>query len=186
MIHYDIPQRHGLKQAQQQCSQYKHICIEFIYEIIQLRLLQTACCRCAYLMCWYCVTVPATGHNRELHVKQEVRANFAAMSRDHVTEEDIETFTRVQDVALQVRRWEKKTSLCCYGEYYFPYHQWCVKYRGGWRGQNVYVLIFLILIKYFLLRVRYYAMLVFALLPNSCTQRAYLALCVQPGVWDEV
>lgn len=52
--------------------------------------------------------MPATGHSRELHVKQEVRANFAAMSRDHVTEEDIETFTRVQDVALQVRRWEKK------------------------------------------------------------------------------
>lgn len=44
MIHYDIPQRHGLKQAQQQYSQYKHICIEFIYEIIQLRLLQTGRC----------------------------------------------------------------------------------------------------------------------------------------------
>lgn len=41
MIHYKIPLRHGLKQAQQQNSQYKHICIECIYEIIQPRLLQT-------------------------------------------------------------------------------------------------------------------------------------------------
>lgn len=104
MIHYDIPQRHGLKQAQQQYSQYKHICIEFIYEIIQLRLLQTGRCWCAYLMCWCCFIVPVIGHNGELHVKQEVRANFAAMSRDHVSEEDIETFTHVQELAVQVRK----------------------------------------------------------------------------------
>lgn len=43
MIHYEIPLRHSLKQAQQQCSQYKHICIECIYEIIP-RLLQTGRC----------------------------------------------------------------------------------------------------------------------------------------------
>ncbi|XP_028287876.1 histone acetyltransferase KAT6B isoform X3 [Parambassis ranga] len=41
------------------------------------------------------------GHNRELHVKQEVQADFVAMSRDHVTEEDIETFTHVQELAAQ-------------------------------------------------------------------------------------
>ncbi|XP_039472150.1 histone acetyltransferase KAT6A isoform X2 [Oreochromis aureus] len=41
------------------------------------------------------------GHNGELHVKQETQADFAAMSRDHVTEEDIETFTRVQELAAQ-------------------------------------------------------------------------------------
>uniref|UniRef100_A0A7N5ZZC1 histone acetyltransferase n=1 Tax=Anabas testudineus TaxID=64144 RepID=A0A7N5ZZC1_ANATE len=40
--------------------------------------------------------------DRELHVKQEARMNFVAMSRDHVTEEDIETFTRVQELAAQV------------------------------------------------------------------------------------
>uniref|UniRef100_I3KGZ5 histone acetyltransferase n=1 Tax=Oreochromis niloticus TaxID=8128 RepID=I3KGZ5_ORENI len=38
----------------------------------------------------------------DLHVKQETQADFAAMSRDHVTEEDIETFTRVQELAAQV------------------------------------------------------------------------------------
>uniref|UniRef100_A0A671YSR2 histone acetyltransferase n=1 Tax=Sparus aurata TaxID=8175 RepID=A0A671YSR2_SPAAU len=32
---------------------------------------------------------------------QEARADFAAMSRDHVTEEDIETFTHVQELAAQ-------------------------------------------------------------------------------------
>lgn len=37
-------------------------------------------------------------------MKQEVRANFAAMSRDHVSEEDIETFTHVQELAVQVRK----------------------------------------------------------------------------------
>lgn len=57
-----------------------------------------------YLMCWCCVIVPVTGHNGELRVKQEARADFAAMSRDHVTEEDIETFTRVQELAAQVRK----------------------------------------------------------------------------------
>ncbi|XP_077959570.1 histone acetyltransferase KAT6B isoform X2 [Gasterosteus aculeatus] len=41
------------------------------------------------------------GHNGELRVKQEARADFAAMSRDHVMEEDIETFTHVQEVAMQ-------------------------------------------------------------------------------------
>ncbi|XP_035808425.1 histone acetyltransferase KAT6B isoform X2 [Amphiprion ocellaris] len=41
------------------------------------------------------------GHNGELHVKQETRAEYVAMSRDHVTEEDIETFTRVQELAAQ-------------------------------------------------------------------------------------
>ncbi|XP_070708198.1 histone acetyltransferase KAT6B isoform X2 [Pempheris klunzingeri] len=41
------------------------------------------------------------GHNGELRVKQEAQANFAAMSRDHVTEEDIETFTHVQELAVQ-------------------------------------------------------------------------------------
>ncbi|KAM8729135.1 histone acetyltransferase KAT6B isoform 2-T6 [Acanthopagrus schlegelii] len=41
------------------------------------------------------------GHNGELRVKQEARADFAAMSRDHVTEEDIETFTHVQELAAQ-------------------------------------------------------------------------------------
>ncbi|XP_049419739.1 histone acetyltransferase KAT6B isoform X2 [Epinephelus fuscoguttatus] len=41
------------------------------------------------------------GHNGELRVKQEAQADFAAMSRDHVTEEDIETFTHVQELAVQ-------------------------------------------------------------------------------------
>ncbi|XP_061564469.1 histone acetyltransferase KAT6B isoform X2 [Cololabis saira] len=41
------------------------------------------------------------GHNKELHVKQEARADFVAMFRDHVTEEDIETFTRVQELSAQ-------------------------------------------------------------------------------------
>ncbi|XP_034563142.1 histone acetyltransferase KAT6B isoform X2 [Notolabrus celidotus] len=41
------------------------------------------------------------GHNGELCVKQEARAEFAAMSREHVTEEDIETFTDVQERAAQ-------------------------------------------------------------------------------------
>lgn len=48
--------------------------------------------------------MPVTGHNGELRVKQEVQADFAAMSRDHVTEEDIESFTRVQELAAQVRK----------------------------------------------------------------------------------
>ncbi|XP_065805920.1 histone acetyltransferase KAT6B isoform X2 [Labrus bergylta] len=41
------------------------------------------------------------GHNGELQVKQEARVEFAAMSREHVTEEDIETFTHVQELAAQ-------------------------------------------------------------------------------------
>ncbi|KAM4523990.1 histone acetyltransferase KAT6B isoform 2-T7 [Odontesthes bonariensis] len=41
------------------------------------------------------------GHDVELHVKQEAPADFVAMSRDHITEEDIETFTRVQELAAQ-------------------------------------------------------------------------------------
>lgn len=36
-------------------------------------------------------------------MKQEARANYAAMSREHVTEEDIETFMHVQELAAQVR-----------------------------------------------------------------------------------
>lgn len=46
--------------------------------------------------------MPVTGHNVELRVKQEAQADFAAMSRDHVTEEDIEAFTSVQEQAAQV------------------------------------------------------------------------------------
>ncbi|XP_054898969.1 histone acetyltransferase KAT6B isoform X2 [Poeciliopsis prolifica] len=41
------------------------------------------------------------GHLSKLHVKQEAQADLAAMSRDHVSEEDIETFTRVQELAAQ-------------------------------------------------------------------------------------
>ncbi|XP_067344883.1 histone acetyltransferase KAT6B isoform X2 [Channa argus] len=41
------------------------------------------------------------GLGREPHVKEEAQIDFAAMSRDHVTEEDIETFTRVQELAAQ-------------------------------------------------------------------------------------
>ncbi|KAK5881336.1 hypothetical protein CesoFtcFv8_022148 [Champsocephalus esox] len=41
------------------------------------------------------------GHNGELRVKQEAHADFAAMSRDHVTEEDIEAFMHVQEIAMQ-------------------------------------------------------------------------------------
>ncbi|XP_027885821.1 histone acetyltransferase KAT6B isoform X2 [Xiphophorus couchianus] len=41
------------------------------------------------------------GHLSKLHVKQEAQADLAAMSRDHVSEEDIENFTRVQELAAQ-------------------------------------------------------------------------------------
>uniref|UniRef100_A0A1A8F158 histone acetyltransferase n=1 Tax=Nothobranchius korthausae TaxID=1143690 RepID=A0A1A8F158_9TELE len=41
------------------------------------------------------------GHGAELRVKQEVQAEFVATSREHVTEEDIEMFTRVQEVTAQ-------------------------------------------------------------------------------------
>lgn len=47
--------------------------------------------------------MPATGVNRELHVKQEVRAQLTGMSRDHVMDEDIQMFAHVQEVSLQVR-----------------------------------------------------------------------------------
>uniref|UniRef100_H2UAS2 histone acetyltransferase n=1 Tax=Takifugu rubripes TaxID=31033 RepID=H2UAS2_TAKRU len=40
----------------------------------------------------------------ELHLKQEARTTFAAMSREHVTEEDIETFVHVRELAMQVRK----------------------------------------------------------------------------------
>lgn len=104
MIHYEIPQRLSLKQTQQQHSQYKHISIECIYEIIQPLLHETGWCLCACLMCCCCVVVPVTGHNVELHVKQDVQAECVAMLSDHVTEEDTETFRRVQEVAAQVRK----------------------------------------------------------------------------------
>ncbi|XP_017292291.1 histone acetyltransferase KAT6B isoform X2 [Kryptolebias marmoratus] len=41
------------------------------------------------------------GHDVELHVKKEVQAECVAMLRDHVTEEDTETFARVQELAAQ-------------------------------------------------------------------------------------
>ncbi|MEQ2183836.1 hypothetical protein GOODEAATRI_002060 [Goodea atripinnis] len=41
------------------------------------------------------------GHLGKLHMKQEAPADLAAMSKDHVTEEDIETFARVQQLAAQ-------------------------------------------------------------------------------------
>lgn len=36
-------------------------------------------------------------------MKQEAQTEMAAMSREHVDEDDIETFTRVQQLAAQVR-----------------------------------------------------------------------------------
>ncbi|XP_034050032.1 histone acetyltransferase KAT6B isoform X2 [Thalassophryne amazonica] len=41
------------------------------------------------------------GHSGELPVKQEAQTHCAAMSRDHVTEEDMETFALVQERAAQ-------------------------------------------------------------------------------------
>ncbi|KAM8877400.1 histone acetyltransferase KAT6B isoform 1-T2 [Synchiropus picturatus] len=41
------------------------------------------------------------GHSEELRVKRDVPVSPAAMSRDHVTEEDMETFTRVQELAAK-------------------------------------------------------------------------------------
>ncbi|XP_056906895.1 histone acetyltransferase KAT6B isoform X2 [Takifugu flavidus] len=41
------------------------------------------------------------GLSGEVHLKQEARATFAAMSREHVTEEDIETFVHVRELAMQ-------------------------------------------------------------------------------------
>ncbi|XP_029689891.1 histone acetyltransferase KAT6B isoform X2 [Takifugu rubripes] len=41
------------------------------------------------------------GLSGELHLKQEARTTFAAMSREHVTEEDIETFVHVRELAMQ-------------------------------------------------------------------------------------
>lgn len=43
-----------------------------------------------------------TGLSGALHLKQEARASFAAMSREHVTEDDIKTFMHVQEIAMQV------------------------------------------------------------------------------------
>ncbi|XP_028332192.1 histone acetyltransferase KAT6B isoform X2 [Gouania willdenowi] len=40
-------------------------------------------------------------HDGELRLQQEVRAEFVATRRDHVTEEDVETFARVQEIAAQ-------------------------------------------------------------------------------------
>lgn len=37
-------------------------------------------------------------------MKQEAHMDFVAMLRDHVMEEDIETFTHVQELAAQVRK----------------------------------------------------------------------------------
>lgn len=51
-----------------------------------------------------CLIVSITGLSGELHLKQEARATFAAMSREHVTEEDIETFMHVRELAMQVRK----------------------------------------------------------------------------------
>lgn len=51
-----------------------------------------------------CLIVPVTGFSGELHLKQEAQATFAAMSREHVTEEDIETFMHVRELAMQVRK----------------------------------------------------------------------------------
>lgn len=48
--------------------------------------------------------VSITGLSGELHLKQEARATSAAMSREHVTEEDIETFVHVRELAMQVRK----------------------------------------------------------------------------------
>ncbi|XP_038128606.1 histone acetyltransferase KAT6B isoform X1 [Cyprinodon tularosa] len=41
------------------------------------------------------------GHLGKLHVKQEAQEDSAAMCRDHVLEEDIEMFARVQELAAQ-------------------------------------------------------------------------------------
>ncbi|XP_023804953.1 histone acetyltransferase KAT6B isoform X1 [Oryzias latipes] len=47
-------------------------------------------------------------HSAVLHAKQRVQAHYVAMSGDHVTEEDAETFARVQELAAQ-----KTGSLTC-------------------------------------------------------------------------
>lgn len=54
--------------------------------------------------------MPVTGHMGELRVKQEAQAGFVAMSRDHVTDEDVEMFTRVQELSAQVRKLAKDLS----------------------------------------------------------------------------
>lgn len=41
-------------------------------------------------------------------MKQEVQTECVAMLRDHVTEEDTETFARVQELAAQVRKQGEK------------------------------------------------------------------------------
>lgn len=48
--------------------------------------------------------MPVTGHRDELRVKHENQAGFVAMSRDHVTEEDVLMFTRVQELSAQVSK----------------------------------------------------------------------------------
>uniref|UniRef100_A0A3Q2PD44 histone acetyltransferase n=1 Tax=Fundulus heteroclitus TaxID=8078 RepID=A0A3Q2PD44_FUNHE len=53
------------------------------------------------------------GHLGRLHVKQEAPADLAAMSRDHVTEDDIETFTRVQELAAQEKLCQQKYNVSC-------------------------------------------------------------------------
>ncbi|XP_024140307.1 histone acetyltransferase KAT6B isoform X2 [Oryzias melastigma] len=40
-------------------------------------------------------------HGPELHAKQRVQTHFVAMSGDHVTEEDVEIFAQVQELAAQ-------------------------------------------------------------------------------------
>lgn len=65
--------------------------------------------------------MPVTGHNGELRVKQEARAEFAAMSRDHVTEEDMETFARVQELAAQVRKRAEKLRISVVGPYFLAH-----------------------------------------------------------------
>lgn len=46
--------------------------------------------------------MPVTGLSGELRLRQEAQASVAAMSREHVAEEDIKTFTHVQEIAMQV------------------------------------------------------------------------------------
>lgn len=50
-------------------------------------------------------------------MKQEVRAQLTAMSRDHVMDEDIQMFARVQEVALQVRSRRREVDVTRCGHY---------------------------------------------------------------------
>lgn len=56
-----------------------------------------------------CVPVPVADHGPELHAKQRVQTHFVAMSGDHVTEEDVEIFAQVQELAAQVRSHDNAT-----------------------------------------------------------------------------